>query len=164
MAEFRIERLGKHLRKGFDCGVDALNKYLIVQAGQEMRRRYSVCYVLVESSSGLIAGFYTLSASSVPLTDLPADLVQRLPRYAAVPVARVGRLAVDLRFRLRGLGGALVHDAWSRSALSDVAVHAMVVDAKDESAAKFYERFGFIRMSTQPLILFMPIDNAIRKR
>lgn len=107
MSEFRIERLLNHVRTGFDCGVDALNRYVVQQAGQEMRRHFAVCFLLIENATESIAGYYTLSACSIPLPELPARLSKRLPRYPSVPAARMGRLAIDVRFQSRGLGGAV---------------------------------------------------------
>ena len=71
MSEFRIERLHKHIRAGFDCGVAELNRYLIQQAGQEMRRHFAVCFLLIENATESIAGYYKLSACSIPLPELP---------------------------------------------------------------------------------------------
>ena len=78
---------------------------------QDVRRRATTCYVAVEISGSKVAGFYTLAAAGIPLTDLPAELVKKLPRYPSVPVARLGRLAVDQAFRGRKLGGVLLWDA-----------------------------------------------------
>lgn len=143
-APFRLEPLGPgHGRSAFACGVGALDQYLASQANQDVRRRVSACYVAVELSSGAVAGFYTLAAGSVPLNDLPPDLIQRLPRYPAVPVARIGRLAIDKRFQGQKLGGALLADAALRAARSEVAVFALIVDAKDDAAAAFYRHHGF---------------------
>jgi GNAT superfamily N-acetyltransferase len=144
-APFRLEVLGPgHAREAFSCGVEALDQYLARQAGQDVRRRASACYVAVEVSSGKVAGYYTLAASGVPLNELPADLGKRLPRYPSVPVARVGRLAVDKGFQGRKLGGALLADAALRAARSEVAVFALIVDAKDDAAAAFYRHHGFV--------------------
>lgn len=158
MSEFRIERLHKHVRTGFDCGVDALNRYLVQRAGQEMRRHFAVCFLLIESATESIAGYYTLSACSIPLPELPERLSNRLPRYPNVPAARMGRLAIDVRFRSRGLGGALLWDALQRSSESDIAVHALLVDAKDDLAIRFYEHHGFHRFASQPNVLFLPLE------
>jgi GNAT superfamily N-acetyltransferase len=103
----------------------------------------SACYVAVQVDSGKVAGYYTLAAGGVALVDLPASLAKRLPRYPSVPVARVGRLAVDQTFHGQRLGGALLADAAVRATRSEVAVFAMVVDAKDDAAAAFYRHNGF---------------------
>ena len=141
---FRVEVLGAaHDRTTFSCGVEALDHYLVRQATQDIRRRVSACYVAVEAATERVAGYYTLAAGGVPLNDLAPELTRRLPRYPSVPVARVGRLAVDRSFQGRQLGAALLADAALRAARSEVAVHALVVDAKDDAAAAFYRHHGF---------------------
>lgn len=149
-APFRVEVLSAaHARDGFSCGVEALDRYLAHQASQDVRRRVSACYVAVELSSGKIAGYYTLAAGGVPLTDVPEALAKRLPRYPSVPVARVGRLAVDQAFHGHKLGGALLADAAVRAMRSELAVFALVVDAKDDAAAAFYRHHGFESLGGQ---------------
>lgn len=141
---FRIEVLGvDHAREDFTCGVPALDAYFVRQAAQDVRRRASACYVAVEVSTGKVAGYYTLAAAGIPLTDLPEALAKRLPRYPSVPVARLGRLAVCSTFQGHKLGGALLADAAIRAARSEVAVFALVVDAKDDAAEAFYRHHGF---------------------
>lgn len=143
-APFRVEVLGPgHARDTFACGVEVLDQYLVAQASQDVRRRVSACYVAIEVTSGRLAGYYTLAAGGVPLNELPPELTKRLPRYPSVPVARVGRLAVDSAFHGRKLGGALLADAAVRAARSEVAVFALVVDAKDDASAAFYRHHGF---------------------
>lgn len=143
-ARFRIEVLGpEHARDDFSCGVETLDHYLARQASQDVRRRVSACYVAVEISSNKVVGYYTLSADGVLLSDLPEALAKRLPRYPSVPVARVGRLAVDRAFHGQSLGAALLADAAVRAIRSEVVVFAMVVDAKDDAAAAFYRHHGF---------------------
>lgn len=159
-APFRIEVLGpRHARDAFSCGIAALDHYLLTQASQDVRRRVGACYVAIEDGSGRIAGYYTLAAGGVPLTELPAELVRRLPRYPSVPVARIGRLAVDLAFHGRKLGAALLADAAVRAARSEVAVFALIVDAKDDSAARFYSHHGFEPFGGGPLRLILPLTH-----
>lgn len=141
----RVELLSSgHPRRAFDCGVEALNVYLQRQASQDARRRVSACYVAIDNASEpRIAGFYTLAAGAVALTDLPDALAKGLPRYPAVPVARLGRLAIDSQYQGQKLGAALLADAVERAMRSEVAVFAMVVDAKDATAEEFYRHHGF---------------------
>ena len=147
---FRVEVLGPgHARDDFSCGVESLDHYLARQATQDVRRRASACFVAVEARSDKVAGYYTLAAGGVPLTDLLESLTKRLPRYPSVPVARVGRLAVDRAFQGQKLGGALLADAAVRASRSEVAVFALVVDAKDDAAEAFYRHHGFERFGTQ---------------
>ena len=155
---FRLEILGaKHDRTQFKCGVAALDEYFRTQATQDARRRASACYVAVQDETNAVAGYYTLAAGSVPLTDLPESLSKRLPRYPSVPVARVGRLAIDQSFQGRKLGAALLADAALRSLRSEVAVFALVVDAKDDAAVGFYRHHGFEMYGGQPKQLIVPL-------
>ena len=137
-APFRLEALSeRHDRGSFTCGQEALDRYIRTQATQDIRRRIATCFVAVESATGELAAYYTIAAASIPTTELPADITKRLPRYPTLPAVRIGRLAVDLRFRGRGLGGALLADAVRRVLLAPPAVFAIVVDAKDDQAVAF---------------------------
>ena len=158
---FVIERLGSHHgRATFSCGVDALDRYFREQAGQDVRRRASACFVAREIATDRVAGFYTLAAGGVLLTQLPAQLAKRAPRYPMVPVARLGRLAVALRCRGRKLGAALLWDAIDRAAKSEIAVYAIIVDAKDESAKNFYLHYGFVPFGDTSKSLILPLPKA----
>lgn len=150
---------GSHDRSSFDCGTPALNRYLAEQASQDMRRRVASCLV-ARNDAGRIAGYYTLAAASVPLTELPAAVAKKLPRYRAVPTVRMGRLAVDLSFKGQGLGGALLADALARCMRSEIAAYALLVDAKDEQASTFYRHHGFIPLPEAALTLFLPLASV----
>jgi GNAT superfamily N-acetyltransferase len=155
---FVIEPLVKHHdRTAFSCGVEALDRYFRQQAGQDVRRRVTACFVAREISTSRIAGFYTLAAGGILLADMPAHLLKDLPRYPAVPVARLGRLAVALDYHGMKLGGALLWDAVERSDRSDIAVYALVVDAKDEQAERFYLHHGFVSFPSAPGNLILPL-------
>jgi ribosomal protein S18 acetylase RimI-like enzyme len=137
--------------------VDPLDRYLRQFAGQDVRKHLANCFVAVEKASGQLAGFYTLSASSVSVSDLPHSVARRLPYYPNVPAALIGRLAVDIRYRGLRLGEALLLDAVDRVLDSDPAVFALVVDAKDDAAASFYMRYEFQRLGTKQMSLFLPV-------
>lgn len=153
-----IEPLAPHHdRAGFSCGVAPLDRYLQTQATQDIRRRVAACYVAVEPSGGKIAGYYTLAAGGVALSDLPEPLAKRLPRYPSVPVARLGRLAVDQAYRGRKLGGALLWDAGWRALRSELVAFALVVDAKDDQAEAFYRHHGFVPFGSSSQQLVLPL-------
>jgi ribosomal protein S18 acetylase RimI-like enzyme len=155
---FRIEALAaSHDRAGFSCGVDALDAYFHQQVTQDVRRRATACYVAIDTVGAMLAGYYTLAAAGVALADLPAAIAKRLPRYPSVPVARLGRLAVARAYRGRKLGSALLWDAVQRSVRSEIAVFALVVDAKDDQAEAFYEHHGFLRFGSRSRQLFLPL-------
>ena len=163
-AAFRLEVLGaSHARDGFSCGVEALDVYFARQVTQDVRRRASACYAAVGAKTDKVAGYYTLAAGGVPLTDLPEALTKRLPRYPSVPVARVGRLAVDKTFQGKKLGGALIADAAIRAMRSQVAVFALVVDAKDDAAEAFYLHHGFERFGTKARQLIVSLKHFARQ-
>jgi ribosomal protein S18 acetylase RimI-like enzyme len=154
---YRIETLGQHDRTGFSCGVGPLDRYFREQVMQDVRRRVTACYVAVQIGDGMVAGYYTLAASGIPLGAMPEALAKRLPRYPSVPVARLGRLAVDQGHRALQLGAALLWDAASRAARSDVAVFALVVDAKDDQAEAFYRHRGFTAFGSLPRQLILSL-------
>lgn len=144
-APYRIELLGKHDRASFASGSESLDRYLRERAGQDMRRRVASCFVAVDGG-GSIAGFYTIAASSLVLDALPADHTRRLPRYPIVPAVLLGRLAIAHAHQGKRLGAALVADALLRATRAEVMAYAMIVDAKDEAAVRFYEYLGFARL------------------
>ena len=159
---FRIEPLGSaHNRKGFCCGVAALDPYFQDLATQDVRRRVSNCFVAC-NADGVVAAYYTFAATGFPLSDLPLEETKRLPRYGLLPAALIGRLAVDERFRGQRLGSALVVDAARRAAGSDPAIFALVVDAKDDAAAAFYLHLGFGRFASRPMSLYLPLATAMK--
>jgi ribosomal protein S18 acetylase RimI-like enzyme len=158
---FRLEPLsGEHERSLFRCGEDALDRYFQTQVTQDIRRHIANCFVAVETVTRNIAAWYTISAASIPLVDLPPDETKRLPRYPTVPAIRIGRLAVDQRFQGRGLGAALLADAATRALKADAAAFTLLVDAKSDQAVAFYQRFGFRILGSQPRTLFLPLATA----
>lgn len=156
-----LERLASHHgRAEFKSGVELLDRYFHTQASQDVRRRVSACFVAVDQA-GVVAGYYTLAMSAVLLSDLSDEHAKRLPRYPTVPVARLGRLAVDARWRGRGLGGALLWDAIERAARAEIAAYALLVDAKDDAAAAFYRHHGFLTLGGGVHTLFLPLAAAV---
>lgn len=112
--------------------------------------------------NGSVAGYYTLSATAVHLAELPSATIRKLPRYPLIPATLLGRLAIDRRHQGKGYGRFLLADALYRSLLSEIASFAIVVDAKDESARRFYEREGFFAFPEQPMKLFRPMADIER--
>src|SRR5580658_9118846 len=93
---FRPEPLaGDHERSLFCCGEDALDGYFQTQVTQDIRRRIANCFVAAQTVTNHVAAYYTISAASIPLVDLPPDETRRLPRYPTVRAGRIGRRAVD---------------------------------------------------------------------
>ena len=131
----------------------------VAKTARFIRRRVTACFVALTPALRT-AGFYTLSSTSLWLSELPEHLHKKLPRYPSVPAVRMGRLAVDQAFKGIGLGGALLADALDRTIRAEIAAYALVVDAKNDSAAAFYQHHGLIALPSQPMTLFLPLATA----
>jgi GNAT superfamily N-acetyltransferase len=156
----KIEPLGKkHDRKVFSCGIDALDTYLQKRASQEAKKKIARTFVMVESLTSAVIGYYTLSATSILLADLPDETARKLPKYPHVPATLLGRLAIDSRYHGRGYGEFLIIDALRRAlqAATEVASYAVVVDAINERARSFYEQYEFCAFPDRKLRLFLPM-------
>ncbi len=142
----------------FRCGSDPLDDYIRRYASQDIRKNLARVFVATpENDSKQLAGFFTLSAGSVSCSSLPASLARKLPRYP-VPVALIGRLAVDKEAQGKGLGSILLADACQKvsQASAVLAVVGIIVDAKDEKAISFYKHFGFIPLPGQADRMLLP--------
>jgi len=144
-------------RQQFDCGISELNRYLQQQISQDTKCHIAAPFVLLDVNQ--VIGFYTLSASSVNVSDLPIELIKKLPKYPLIPVALLGRLAIDKKYQGQGLGDFLLMDALKRSLelSKQIGIMAVVVDAINESACHFYQQYGFNVLIHQRL--FLPIQD-----
>jgi GNAT superfamily N-acetyltransferase len=160
--KLRVEALSsRHDRSGFESGAESLDRYFRTQAGQDARKNMAAPFVLLLPDA-TIAGYYTLSSTSVQIGELPEQTVRKLPRYPLVPATLLGRLAVDRRQQGKGYSRFLLADALCRTARSEIASFAVIVDAKDDGARRFYERESFLPFPEQPMKLFRPMAD-IRK-
>ena len=160
MGEWRIERLDHgHVRAGFDCGKPSLNDFLHALVSQYEKRNLGRTYVALQAGDQRVLGYHTLASGAITAEDLPAKQAKKLPRHA-VPVVLLARLAVDRSIHGRGLGGFLLRDGLTRSLdLSEkLGIHAVVVDALDDEAKAFYERFGFLPLRDDEMRLFLPLS------
>lgn len=162
MTRYFSEVLGRRDRTSFDCGHERVNAYFRTGVSQDIRRNYASCYVLIERNSGILAGFYSLSATDIPLPDIPPELARKLPRYPSVPTVLIGWLGRDDRFRGKAVGGLLLQDAIARTARSGIGAHAICADAIDAAALRFYQRFQFTAFSSRPRSLFLTLATALK--
>lgn len=148
----------RHDRQGFSCGEPSLDAYLQTQATQDIKRRAAVLYVLADEG-GSIRGYYTLSACSVRLTGIVATTQKKLARYPDVAGALIGRLAVDTRDKGTGLGAKLLRHALQRclEQSRELAMAVVVVDALNDAAQHFYERYGFQPLGGEGNRLYLPL-------
>ncbi len=160
---YRFEPLdtARHNRAGFRSAVAALDLYLQQQARKDAERLLAATFVMVnEAAPGDIVGFYTLSNYTVELAELPADLTRRLPRYPRLPATLIGRLARDERFP--GTGALLLVDALTR-AYSQTRVSgsvAVVAEAKDDTALRFYKKHGFLQLGAEPNRVYLAMGSV----
>lgn len=158
----RVEILGPHHdRSGFESGIEPLDRYFRTQAGQDARKNMAAPFVLV-LPDGTLAGYYTLSSTSVNLAELPEQVTRKLLRYPLVPATLLGRLAIHRRQQGKGYGRFLLADALYRIVQSEIASFAVIVKAKDDNACRFYERQSFLPLPDQPMKLFRPIADIER--
>lgn len=142
--------------KNFFCGNLNLDEYLKRFAKGNHNKRLGKTFVLIDEVS--VVGFYTISMGSIEFASFPDNTRKGLPKYP-IPVAKIGRLAVDEKYKGKGIGKFLLLDAFQRiyRASQAVAAFAILVDAKDEKAKEFYKYFGFIECQDSELSLFLPM-------
>lgn len=132
-----------HDVSGFDCGNEALNRFLHRHALQNQRNQSARTYVALRGETQVI-GYYSLAAASAEYETVPARLAKGLAKHP-IPLTLLARLAVDQEAQGTGIGAGLLKDALKRflQAQSIIAARALVVHAKDDQAVKFYQYFGF---------------------
>lgn len=155
-----IEPLAKaHLRDGFDCGDEGLNQFLRLYAGQNARSGLGRTFVAVRPDETVVLGYYTISSGSISFDVLP----QKMPRYP-IPVAHLGRLAVDVSVQGQRLGELLLGDAFQRIVLAaqTLGVYAVELYAINEKARQFYLKYGFISLLDDDKHLYLPLETIRR--
>lgn len=154
----------RHDRNAFDCGDNDLNIYLKRYARQNHESGGAKCFVATpRETPARILGFYTLSPASIEFAHAPAVVARGLGRYD-VPVYRLGRLAVDRSLQGRGLGGRLLLRATKRCMLvaQQVGGVALLIDAKTDRAAQWYESYDAVRLVDKPLSLVLPFSVVLK--
>lgn len=148
----------------FDCGEPALNEYLLRYARQNQDSGIARTFVAVGAAQpGRVLGYYSLSVGAIDRANLPPRAARRFPAFP-IPIARLGRLAVDRSTQRKGLGEDLMIDALCRSlrVSSEIGIVGVLVDAKHERAKRFYARYEFEALPDQPLTLWLPMP-AVRR-
>lgn len=162
MTSLRIEKLRRiHAVDGFDCGNEALNRFLIRYAFQNQQADASQTYVALDGDG--VAGYYTLVVGELSYEGAPARLAKGLARHP-IPIMLLARLAVATAYQGKKLGAGLLKDAMLRvfQAANIAGIRAFAVHAKDDSARSFYERFDFVPSPTDPYHLFLLLKDVRR--
>lgn len=159
MAEWSVELFDpSHERGQFTCGRKLLDHFLHALVNQYEKRHLGRTYVLVPTGAKRVLGYYTLASGAILFDHLPPKAAKKLPRHP-LPVILLARLAVDKSIQGQGLGRFLLMDAMRRSLslAKYLGVHAVELDAIDDVAKAFYERYGFVTLRDDPHHLFMPL-------
>jgi GNAT superfamily N-acetyltransferase len=152
----------RHNRAGFDCGVEPLNRYLCTLATQHRTKGIATTFVLVDTAtSGIVLGYYSLSAASLAFERLIDADRTGLPAYP-IPAVRIGRLAASAAHRGQRLGELLLQNAIKRTltARHTLGVYAVLVDAKDAAAEAFYRKYGFRLCDEHSRQLYLPLGRS----
>jgi GNAT superfamily N-acetyltransferase len=148
----------EHERSGFSCGKPPLDDFLRTLVSQYEKRHLGRTYVACHPGTSRVAGYYTLASGSIAFQNLPTEAARKLPRHS-VPSVILARLAVDRTAQGQGLGETLLIDAFRRTLdlSGTLGIHAVEVDAIDEQARAFYEKYGFVPLTGQPMRLYLPV-------
>lgn len=151
----------RHSREGFSCEVESLERYFKTQAGQDAKKGLAAVYVMSDGAATAF-GYYTLSSYTIDAGELPGEAVRQLPGYPKFPAILIGRLARDQKYRGHGIGSELLRDALLRSLESSKSVGAMavVVEAENDKARRFYLGYGFIEFPDHANKLFLPMKTV----
>jgi Predicted acyltransferase len=162
-APVSFEILGNHDRTLFSCGVPELDHYLCTQASQDMKKKVAAVFVMVDDLKQIL-GYYTLSAYTIRLAELPAERAKKFPKYPLLPATLLGRLAVNQAYRGRKLGRLLLMDALYRSwkNTTEIASVGVVAEAYDNTAREFYRYHEFISLAEHPSKLFIAMATLQR--
>lgn len=140
---------------GFDCGTEALNRFLQRYALLNQRNQSARTYVALRGETRVI-GYYSLAAASAEYETVPARITKGLAQHP-IPLTLLARLAVAQAEQGGGIGAGLLKDALKRflQAQSIIAARALVVHAKDDRAIEFYQHFGFVPSPLDPYHLYL---------
>ena len=152
----------KHIRSNFCCGKESLDTYIRKQASQDLKKRVSTIFVLIDDPDMHILAYYTLSSYTIDIAALEESFAKRLPRYPALPATLLGRLAVDNDQKGKRFGELLLIDALQKSlsASMQVASLAVIAEALDERALSFYIKYGFKQFNQETMKLYLPMKSV----
>jgi GNAT superfamily N-acetyltransferase len=159
MDDWRIERLDRtHIRDQFDCGRPPLDDFLRGLVSQYEKRNLGRTYVAVRGTERQVCGYYTIASGAVAFEILPAEGAKKLPRHP-VPVVLIARLAADRSVQGQRVGEKLLFDALARSVelSGTLGIHAVVVDAIDQKAKAFYQKYHFMLLLDSEFHLYLPV-------
>jgi predicted GNAT family N-acyltransferase len=152
----------KHIRSDFSCGKETLDIYIRQQASQDLKRRISTVFVLIDAPELNVLAYYTLSTYTIDITVLDEAFAKHLPRYPLLPATLLGRLTVDNKQKGKGFGELMLLDGLKKAlnASTQVASLAVIAEALDEVAVNFYLKYGFRQFRQDPMKLYLPMKSV----
>ena len=140
-----------HRKSDFSCGKELLDVYLHRQANQDVKRKLSACFVINDTETNLIKGYYTLSNNSIPSKQVPNQILKKLPKsYQSIPTTLLGRLAIDNKFQGQGVGKLILIDALKRSYELSKIIGSFDMESTDIVATLFVLPLTSISTKTDP--------------
>jgi predicted GNAT family N-acyltransferase len=152
----------QHDRSNFFYGKDSLDTYIRKQASQDLKKRVSTVFVLVDEPQSSVLAYYTLSTYTIDISSLDEAFAKKLPRYPLLPATLLGRLAIDDSQKGKGFGELMLIDALRKAldASMQVASLAVIAEALDENAVNFYKKYGFQKFKEDPMKLYLPLKSV----
>jgi predicted GNAT family N-acyltransferase len=152
----------RHIRTNLYCGKSSSDEYIRERASQDLKKRVSTVFVLIDAPETNVLAYYTLSSYTVNITALDESFVKRLPRYPLLPATLLGRLAVDSDQKGKRFGQLLLLDALKKSldTSKKVASVAVIAEALDEQASDFYLKYGFQQFVHETMKLYLPMKSV----
>ena len=156
----------RHDRTAFSCGVDRIDNFLKITAGNHADHDHGKVYVACESTSDIVLGFYAISPHCVDLSVLSEEVRKRLPNQPKVSAIYLSMVGVDTSLQGRGVGTFLMMSALRKcvEGADVMGGHFVVLDAINEEAARMYRRIGFVELASQPnrmLIAMRTVRKAV---
>jgi len=145
----------EHGLEDFACGTTSLDDWLKRRAHINQRSGASRTYVV--AADRRVVGYYCLASGALAAADAPGGIRRNMPD--PIPMAILGRLAVDAAWQGKGIGGAMLNDALLRitQAAQIVGIRGLLVHAISPEAIAFYQHYGFIASPRQPMTLILSI-------
>jgi GNAT superfamily N-acetyltransferase len=149
----------RHDLATFACGEATLDDWLRRRARVNQASGVSRTYVLTRESQ--VAGYYALAAGAIAIAEAPGRVRRNMPD--PIPMAVLGRLAIDQAWQGRGLGRLLLRDAIlrTRQAAETIGIRGLLVHALSPAAKRFYESSGFRESPANPMTLMVTLPDAI---
>lgn len=149
----------EHRLDEFACGLASLDDWLKRRARANQISGASRTYVVADKT-GRVAGYYCLASGALALNEAPGGIKRNMPD--PIPMAVLGRLAVDQSWQKHGLGAAMLRDAVERTqaASAIIGMRGLLVHALSDEAKAFHERYGFVASPARPMTLVLSLKTS----